>query len=108
MELVYTTVEVFSNVYIVRNTITKADMSAKRHIVYVQNMNTHGEMHVGDIKLHFGNSRSKVRNINARFMGMFHSLRRMVFYICETTYTTDLQRSQNAMGNTQTKNSMQI
>lgn len=71
-------------------------------------MNTHGEMHVGDIKPHFGDSRPKLRNTNARFMGMFHSLRRMVFYICETICTPNLQGSQSAMGNTQTKNSMRV
>jgi len=100
MKLVYTVVKVFSKVYIGKNSITRIDMSAKRHIVYVQNMNTHGEIHVGDIKLHFGNSRLKLGNINARFMGMFHSLRRMVFYVCETICTPNLQRSQGAMGNT--------
>lgn len=52
-------------------------------------MNTQGETHVGHIKPHLRSIRLKPRNtllklgdINARFVGVFHSLRRMVFCIC--------------------------
>ena len=108
MKMAYTTVEVFRNVYIVRNNIARVDMSQKRHIVCVQNTNTQGEIHVGNIEPHLGNSRPKLQNINARFVDMFHSVRRMVSYICEAICTHNLQRSQSAMGNTQTESPMRI
>ena len=82
-------------------------MSRKRHIVYAKNVNTRGETYVGDSKQHLGsiglkprNTRLELGDINARFVGVFHSLRRMVFCICQKIRTPNSQRSQNSMGDT--------
>lgn len=41
-----TAAEFFRNLYIVRHNITEVDMSEKRRIVCVEDINTHGERHV--------------------------------------------------------------
>jgi len=45
---VYTNAEFCRNPYIVRDNITRVHMSKNGHIVYVQNINTYGEKHVGN------------------------------------------------------------
>ncbi len=74
-------------------------MSCSRHIVSVQNTNTYGEKHDGNIHVQPVDNR-------AGNMGMFHSLYRVVLDESKTFRSADTRRSQTALGNPPTEREM--